>query len=235
MSFRVQIEALRRHAKDLEAQSDAWGDGVRGKVSTATSDCPRTMSRWPAVTCSTRTRECAHGTPSTPARRARPCTSLRACSAGLPTPTATPTASSPTPSEVTSCRSHYRRRFHEAIAVTYKIYADSRSEMIGFVAIFNMRDNEAAGRVVSALDPESGVGFVLPLRGESPSDRFIFGSGVADGHVLGHFVFVTWVERHRGVNPTRPSDPLDEEGLGDARAALSDAREAIIGRSIADP
>lgn len=32
MSFRVQIEALRRHATALEAQSDAWGDGVRGKV-----------------------------------------------------------------------------------------------------------------------------------------------------------------------------------------------------------
>lgn len=113
------------------------------------------------------------------------------------------------------------------------LYGDSRSETIGFVAIFNMRDNEAAERVVSALDPESGAGFVLPLRGEGPLARLGQGYGRSNGEAQGHFVFLRWAQRFDGPRPQ--SIGSEPDALRDAAAALSTADWALRDRRLADP
>jgi hypothetical protein len=87
------------------------------------------------------------------------------------------------------------------------LYGSDDGHFVGIVAIFNMRDAEAASRVVIDLhetwkSSRSGggglAGFVLPLKGPSPLDRLGEGMSNAAGDVDAHFVIVSWLGRNDG-------------------------------------
>ncbi|MQA83472.1 MAG: hypothetical protein GEV03_02280 [Streptosporangiales bacterium] len=102
------------------------------------------------------------------------------------------------------------------------IYADSDRQIVGMIAIFNMKDVEGATAIIEALDPAHDGGFVLPLRTVPLAGRLGRGYSEAYGHAMGHYVFVRWAQRVDGTNPGP-----DSGAVGDASVALTDAQWAI--------
>ncbi|WP_203983550.1 hypothetical protein [Sphaerisporangium rufum] len=71
----------------------------------------------------------------------------------------------------------------------------------GQYAVFDMPDGAAADRLVDALDPKGGDGFLRPAPGQPPS--FDAAHSRAAARALGHFVVVNWV------------GPVGDEGRAD--------------------
>ncbi|MDH2428552.1 hypothetical protein [Sphaerisporangium sp. TRM90804] len=78
--------------------------------------------------------------------------------------------------------------------------ADGR--VSGQYAVFDMPDGPAADRLVAALDPKRGDGFLRPAPGQPES--FDAARSRADARALGHFVVVNWV----GPVDARPAADL---------------------------
>lgn len=105
-------------------------------------------------------------------------------------------------------------------------YGDAAGRVTGMVAIFNMKDVEAATTVVGTLDPAHGAGFVLPLPADGRLGR-PGGRSEAFAHAMGHYVFVRWAQVV--ADPT-PGGRLDR-AVSDANVALTEAQTAIRRRA----
>ncbi|RAY16475.1 hypothetical protein DPM19_06310 [Actinomadura craniellae] len=78
------------------------------------------------------------------------------------------------------------------------LYADTRAGYALTTAVFNLASVEDADRAVEALGRGRGGGFVKPLSGAAPLDRFGTGFSMARGLALGHYVVVSWAQRLDG-------------------------------------
>lgn len=86
------------------------------------------------------------------------------------------------------------------------VYTDKKKEYRVVVAVYNLRDAEAADRAVEAFGAGSG-GFVkLP---EDAPEGFGDGFSLARGLAMGHYALITWADR------------ADGEGEGTSRPLLS--------------
>ena len=84
------------------------------------------------------------------------------------------------------------------------LYTDDKKEFRVVVAVYNLRDEDAADRVVEAFGAGSG-GFVK-LPAKTPA-RFGEGFSLARGLAMGHYALITWAERADGTG-TGTSRPL---------------------------
>lgn len=78
------------------------------------------------------------------------------------------------------------------------LYLDATRKYALSVTVFNLNGAEDADRVVEALGGGRGGGFVAPLPGPAPLDRFGTGFGMARGLAMGHYAVVAWAQRLNG-------------------------------------
>ena len=71
-------------------------------------------------------------------------------------------------------------------------YVSADQKWTGQLAIFNLKDVSSANALLNDLDPKAGKGFLVPVTGPSPIDRFGKGSTGAESGAYGHFVVVGW-------------------------------------------
>ncbi|MFC4585595.1 hypothetical protein [Sphaerisporangium corydalis] len=70
-------------------------------------------------------------------------------------------------------------------------FTTSDGGVSGQYTVFDMADGAAADRLVAALDPKAGGGFLRLAPGQPPS--FDAGRSRAEARALGHFAVVNWV------------------------------------------
>ncbi|GAA3806973.1 hypothetical protein GCM10022226_28840 [Sphaerisporangium flaviroseum] len=80
-------------------------------------------------------------------------------------------------------------------------FSSSDGAVSGQYAVFDMADGASADRLVTALDPKDGEGFLRLAPGQPPS--FDAGHSRAEVRALGHFAVVNWV------------GPVGDEGRAD--------------------
>lgn len=78
------------------------------------------------------------------------------------------------------------------------LYSDAKGRYAAAVTILNLAGVREADSVTKRLSPEAGDGFVLPLPGAAPLNRFGQGFSIARGRALGHYSVVAWVQRTDG-------------------------------------
>lgn len=95
-------------------------------------------------------------------------------------------------------------------------YVSPDRRWVGQLAIFNLRDVNAANTLIQDMDPEQGnKGFFLPVSGPSPVDGFGRGSTAASGGAYGHFVVVGWAgsaDGGEGTSTIIPGDLVERAG-----------------------
>ncbi|GII86322.1 hypothetical protein Ssi03_43120 [Sphaerisporangium siamense] len=101
-------------------------------------------------------------------------------------------------------------------------FAGAGGAVSGQYAVFDMPDGAAADRLVAALDPRRGGGFLRTAPGQPPS--FDAGHSRAAVRALGHFVVVNWVGPvgdERGADLTLPQLALERIGAFAQRRVLA--------------
>lgn len=78
------------------------------------------------------------------------------------------------------------------------LYSDSKGRYAAAVSILNLSGVREADALTKRLSPDVGDGFVRPLPGEAPLDKFGQGFSLARGRALGHYSVVAWVQRTDG-------------------------------------
>jgi len=98
-------------------------------------------------------------------------------------------------------------------------YVSEDQRWAGQLAIFNLKDVGSANTLLQDLDPDSGKGFVQPVTGPSPIDRFAAGSTGAESGAYGHFVVVGWAGHadggqgsDYGTDTISPSSTVQQSG-----------------------
>ncbi len=88
--------------------------------------------------------------------------------------------------------------------VVRAVYVSSDQRWVGELAIFNLRDVNAANALLQDLDPKGAAkGFFLPLTGQPPADRFGRGTTAVSGGAYGHFVVMGWAGHADGSQDSR--------------------------------
>lgn len=103
------------------------------------------------------------------------------------------------------------------------LYTDEKKGFRALVAVYNLRDEDAANRAVKAFGAGSG-GFVK-LPGKTPAG---FGEGfsLARGLAMGHYALITWAERAGGTQTEGANRPLLSLVVTAAKAEALYARAA---------
>lgn len=104
--------------------------------------------------------------------------------------------------------------------VVRAVYVSSDQKWVGQLAIFNLRDVNAANTLIQDLDPKVGnKGFYLPVAGQPPADKFGRGSTGASGGAYGHFVVIGWAGHadgsagdNYGTDTIAPSSLVERAG-----------------------
>lgn len=90
-------------------------------------------------------------------------------------------------------------RTYGCTQVVRAVYISSDQRWVGQLAIFNLRDVNAANALIRDLDPKGGAkGFFLPLAGPSPANGFGRGMTGVSGGAYGHYVVLGWAGHANG-------------------------------------
>jgi hypothetical protein len=109
------------------------------------------------------------------------------------------------------------------------LYSDDKGKFAVVVAIVNLADVTQANAIVRRLSPQAGTGFVLPLTGEPPLDRFGQGFSIARGRAMGHYGLISWAQRLDGTGDEQDEDLLSLVVTG-GRVDEALLRRAVSGR-----
>jgi hypothetical protein len=98
-------------------------------------------------------------------------------------------------------------------------YVSADRRWTGQLAIFNLKDVTSANALLNDLDPKGGKGFLVPVTGPAPVDRFGKGSTGAESGAYGHFVVVGWAGHadgsqgsSLGTDTISPASTVQEAG-----------------------
>ncbi|GAB3461376.1 hypothetical protein GCM10027570_47230 [Streptomonospora sediminis] len=106
------------------------------------------------------------------------------------------------------------------------------ADHVGAATIFNLRDQQAAQAVATALQPPKGeqadpAGFItVPAAEEDPFSSLGAGYSAAEATVSGHYLTVTWVQ---SVDST---DPAERESLVSPLIVLGGFRDFMYNRVV---
>lgn len=98
-------------------------------------------------------------------------------------------------------------------------YVSADQRWVGQLAIFNLKDVNAANSFLDDLDPKAGKGWYLPVTGAAPVDKFGSSATGAESGAYGHFVVVGWAGRvdgtqdgSSGIDTISPSSSVQQAG-----------------------